>query len=561
MRYWKEPCSIVQRSTATLYSQQNYYKRLLTPHCQSVMHVPEHISVTGEPLIMSGFEKVVAERERMMEMMNVGSRSIFVWFESDKDSTFIILGRISSRLYRLEDEIERRRSREKVSLYYLCFHCFKGYQKIVKLGNVRVNINNTERLELVPARYLEAQKHHSQEILSHLKWLLQKDILKQDVFLLGVPGSMRSKLVLQYLVSNKVLNLLTFLRKFKIDIFLKELRNREYEYIAVTRDTTEADIKQRREIRGGTAFYTDLCAVRAALHGRVLVIDGVEKAERNVLPILNNLLENRSRFQCRNVKELEYETTLRNSQSIASSVVSNTVNNLISLIYAINSQNDMGFPRIPIDNIEQVMRIWDNCQSENMAMITGVRDVDNEERNIEISIDYGGEKLKINTSVEKCLIKDNKKFIRTQGQETLLTDLAIAHSQGDFALIGPKGSGKTIIIDELAKRLKFRTETMMLYQDMNSRELLQRRRMLENGDTVWEDSQLVAAAKRGSVCILDGAERVHWSALESLASLCHHRHLDLPGGGRLIGSEEFRNIMQKTGLDEEHLNSRFIFNL
>lgn len=27
--------------------------------------------------------------------------------------------------------------------------------------------------------------------------------------------------------------------------------------------------------------------------GRVLVIDGVEKAERNVLPVLNNLLENR----------------------------------------------------------------------------------------------------------------------------------------------------------------------------------------------------------------------------------------------------------------------------
>lgn len=34
-------------------------------------------------------------------------------------------------------------------------------------------------------------------------------------------------------------------------------------------------------------------AVRAALEGRVLVLDGIEKAERNVLPVLNNLLENR----------------------------------------------------------------------------------------------------------------------------------------------------------------------------------------------------------------------------------------------------------------------------
>lgn len=34
-------------------------------------------------------------------------------------------------------------------------------------------------------------------------------------------------------------------------------------------------------------------AVRAAIEGRVLVLEGVEKAERNVLPVLNNLLENR----------------------------------------------------------------------------------------------------------------------------------------------------------------------------------------------------------------------------------------------------------------------------
>ena len=34
-------------------------------------------------------------------------------------------------------------------------------------------------------------------------------------------------------------------------------------------------------------------AVRAAVNGRVLILEGIEKAERNVLPVLNNLLENR----------------------------------------------------------------------------------------------------------------------------------------------------------------------------------------------------------------------------------------------------------------------------
>ena len=33
--------------------------------------------------------------------------------------------------------------------------------------------------------------------------------------------------------------------------------------------------------------------MRAAINGHILVLEGIEKAERNVLPILNNLLENR----------------------------------------------------------------------------------------------------------------------------------------------------------------------------------------------------------------------------------------------------------------------------
>ena len=33
--------------------------------------------------------------------------------------------------------------------------------------------------------------------------------------------------------------------------------------------------------------------MKAATQGRVLILEGIEKAERNVLPVLNNLLENR----------------------------------------------------------------------------------------------------------------------------------------------------------------------------------------------------------------------------------------------------------------------------
>lgn len=43
---------------------------------------------------------------------------------------------------------------------------------------------------------------------------------------------------------------------------LQELTKREVEYVSLSRDTTEADLKQRREIRAGSAFYLDqVCCV------------------------------------------------------------------------------------------------------------------------------------------------------------------------------------------------------------------------------------------------------------------------------------------------------------
>lgn len=119
--------------------------------------------------------------------------------------------------------------------------------------------------------FFKVLEESSQEELRHLKWMLQKDLLGQDIFLVGGPGPRRRSLALAFL----------------------ELTGREVEYISLSRDTTEADLKQRREIESGTANYKDQGAVRAAVNGRVLVLEGVEKAERNVLPVLNNLLENR----------------------------------------------------------------------------------------------------------------------------------------------------------------------------------------------------------------------------------------------------------------------------
>nr|XP_056718077.1 von Willebrand factor A domain-containing protein 8 [Euleptes europaea] len=230
---------------------------------------------------------------------------------------------------------------------------------------------------------------------------MQKDLLGQDVFLIGPPGPLRRSIAMQYL----------------------ELTKREVEYIALSRDTTETDLKQRREIRAGTAYYIDQCAVRAATEGRILVLEGLEKAERNVLPVLNNLLENRemqledgrflvsaerydkllkehkkaeldawkivrvsedfrvialglpvprylgnpldpplrSRFQARDVYYLPFKDHLALLYRIGSNVATERISQLLSFATTLCTQESsaLGLPDFPLDSLSSAVKILD----------------------------------------------------------------------------------------------------------------------------------------------------------------------------------------------------------
>lgn len=172
------------------------------------------------------------------------------------------------------DVLMRILSHRKVILTANPVRAYSSDDKVT-IGDVTKEISRPKKVEYVPRKYLTIEnteiKSLSQSTLRNLRWMMQKDSLGQDMFLLGRPGPSRRKVALQYL----------------------ELTQRELEYVALSRDTTEADLKQRREIHSSTAQYFDQSAVRAAVEGRVLVLEGIEKAERNVLPVLNNLLENR----------------------------------------------------------------------------------------------------------------------------------------------------------------------------------------------------------------------------------------------------------------------------
>ena len=139
----------------------------------------------------------------------------------------------------------------------------------IRVGDVSVTSRPPRQPELVPWRSATGK---SSFLGSHqMRWMAQKEVMRQDCLLVGPPGSHKRRIAKQWAA----------------------LANRELEYLALSTDTTEAELKQRREVTDGNVRYVDAAPVRAALAGRLLLLDGVDKAERNVLPTLNNLLENR----------------------------------------------------------------------------------------------------------------------------------------------------------------------------------------------------------------------------------------------------------------------------
>lgn len=120
--------------------------------------------------------------------------------------------------------------------------------------------------------------------------------------------------------------------------------------------------------------------------------------------------------------------------------------------------------------------------------------------------------------------------------------------------IGSKGSGKSAIVQELARRLDQTIDPMVLYQDMTARDLVQQRTTRINGDTVWRDSVLVRAARAGHIAVLDGIHRIHSSTISVLHRLVHDREIQLYDGRRLVKHTIYDELLQ-SGMTEKQLEA------
>lgn len=342
------------------------------------------------------------------------------------------------------------------------------------------------------------------------------------------------------------------------------MTKREYEYLAISRDTTDSDVKQRRELVDGTSVYSDSPAVKAAINGRVLILDGIERAERNVLPILNNLLENREmqlddgRFlvssrrydklrERYSVDELTKDKLIRVSEDFRVIALGlptpSYTGNLLDPPLRSRFQARQVVHELPknkeLSNIEQSLRILTTSEVTDFGIkvatesISGAVELENSlkfdsikdllktvypynhlhKSKVQEHVDSFIHDKKLTTRIDDISIDSN--FVLTENNEKLLSKMLASHNSGfDICLIGGKGSGKTKVVDQFAINADLEVQPVLLYKDISWRELLQQRYTDSvTGDTKWAPSPLVRAALKGQLCVLDGVDHLHAGVL------------------------------------------------
>uniref|UniRef100_A0A7N8X512 von Willebrand factor A domain-containing protein 8 n=1 Tax=Mastacembelus armatus TaxID=205130 RepID=A0A7N8X512_9TELE len=485
----------------------------------------------------------------------------------------------------------------------------------VTIGEITYKLKTPQNPELVPVKHISGTV--PQTVAQHLRWIMQKDLLGQDVFLIGPPGPLRRSIAMQYLVNIK---------------FMSEIAK--------------------------TAFIYCTCAVRAATQGRVLVLEGLEKAERNVLPVLNNLLENRemqledgrflmsaerydkllqehtkeeldswkivrvsedfrvialglpvpkykgnpldpplrSRFQARDIYYLPFK------YCSSSCFLYIRVSQLLSLATTLCSQesSNLGLPDFPVDNLLAALHVLNTFPmlssqqliqrlypynsimgKDGHAAVEGVLSrfelLDGRRHPAPSAVLHVSKSAEGRADVTLRVVdKDvtfqvpagnkeprppntNPNFICSPSHSQLTAEMMQSHMVKDICLIGAKGCGKSVIAREFAEMLGYSIEPVMLYQDMTARDLLQQRYTLPNGDTAWRPSPLVTAAIEGKLLLLDGIHRVNLGTLAVLSRLLHDRELDLYDGTKLLRWDRYQTLKEELQLSDQQLQERSIF--
>jgi AAA domain (dynein-related subfamily) len=147
------------------------------------------------------------------------------------------------------------------------------------------------------------------------------------------------------------------------------------------------------------------------------------------------------------------------------------------------------------------------------------------------------------------------RYVETESAQHTIDGMLMLHTlDRDMCLMGSRGSGKTMLVQQFARLLDYATETFPLHQDMSHRDLLQRRATTSAGDTVWQPSPLVVAAREGRLAVLDNIDRLPPDLLSVVQSLVQDRELSLFDGSKLIPYERWLRLQNEEGMTLQQLS-------
>ncbi|CUG86776.1 GPI-anchored surface protein, putative [Bodo saltans] len=523
------------------------------------------------------------------------------------------------------------------------------------------------------------------ETRAALRWMAQKELLGQDMCLIGEPGPLRRWLALTYCHYAK----------------------REVQIQFLSRDTTDADLKQRKEIANGSLTYAHQAAVQAALNGQVLILEGLERAERNVLPIINNLLENREMHLDDGrsiIHPQRYDSLLRSSgkanldhlgllrchenfrvialtvpvprypgnpldpplrsrfqsfylhpqsdptDGILTADASKSGSTIAALRAALKASDAGGsdndtklnipplgsyeavvlqkmvklFPKEAIASLLPLVYPWELfCRNGakmdvhdratrvvnvlkryqllspvatlhhaqqaaspsssvfadlHASVLTQLKPISFEAAvatpaRVASATFLTGETIQVavgqffDESVTPSAAGESKKssslhnVVMTQYFQNILSEMILSHAcSRHILLVGEAGCGKSSLMHRFADTFGYATEVMHMFADMSTRDLLQRRVTCPStGDTRWELSPLMTAAKFGHLAVLDGVDNMPSGMLSILQELLVDGSVTLPDGAVFKSYESFVAISEQEGLNEAQLAAKRVY--
>jgi len=151
-------------------------------------------------------------------------------------------------------------------------------------------------------------------------------------------------------------------------------------------------------------------------------------------------------------------------------------------------------------------------------------------------------------------------LVETIGSKNSLTCMMQEHFSGrDILLTSRKGEGKSAIAKEFASILGYEIQLFCLYKDMSAQDLLVRRTTNSvTGETGFDESPLLKAAREGHLCVLDGLEKVGSDTVGTLQSLLIDRLVHVPLGTNSSRDESSCSNYSNSVMSKVHPSFRVI---